>query len=218
MRVLQNTPTRLLVVATLAAIALLPVLMFPVIGMGDYLNHLARMHILLAIAKSPELQNHYQVHWAPIPYLAMDMIVPVLGSIFPLAVAGRIYLGACVLMPAFSASVLYRVLFGRWSMIPVAGLLIGWNTVLSLGFLNFVFASGCAVLLFAAWIAAAGRNRWLRAALFCIPATLLYLGHAFAFLGYCVAVAGFEFSRAARHSIGSLHSHRRSPHCAWRQT
>ncbi len=204
MSLLHSTPARILVVAILAVIALLPVAIFPVLGLGDTLNHLARMHILLAIARSPDLQSHYQVHWAPIPYLAMDMIVPVLAIIFPLYVAGRIFVGVCVLMPAFTASVLHRVLYGRWSMIPAAGLLIGWNIVLSLGFLNFAFAAGCAVLLFAAWIRVAARERWLRAALFCAPATLLYLGHAFAFLGYCVAVAGYEFARAARRSPKSL--------------
>lgn len=183
---------RLAIWVVLIAILLWPLAVFPVFGLGDTLNHLARMHILATIAKSPELGRHYEIHWAPIPYLAMDAIVPALATVFPIQVAGRLFVGLCVVMPAASASVLHRAVHGRWSMLPAAGLLIGYSYVLSLGFLNFAFSAGLSVMLFAGWISARSLPRWSRSLLFCVPVMLLYLGHAFACLGYCLAVAGYE--------------------------
>jgi hypothetical protein len=99
-------------------------------------------------------------------------------------------------MPFLGASALHHAVYRRPSLVPATALLLGANYLLGLGFLNYLFMMGLAIILFALWIATTTWPRARRAALFTPLATLLYLGHAFAFLGYGLAIAGFEFFQA----------------------
>jgi len=179
-------------------VAVGPIAAVQVPGLGDYLNHLARMHVLVSIAHSAALQRFYEVHWTPIPYLAMDAVVPLLAQIFPIYVAGKIFVIACVVLPVAGAACLHYAAYGRIGVVPLAAFLVSTNTLLSLGFLNYLFALGFALMLFAAWVASAAWPRWPRAMIFAPFVLLLYFGHAFACGAYCLAVAGFEIGRAVR--------------------
>jgi hypothetical protein len=165
-------------------------------GLGDTLNHLARMHILAAIDSSPDLQRFYVVHWSAIPYLAMDAVVPWLARITGIYVAAKIYVCACVLMPSAAVASLQLASRRRVGLMPAVALLLGANYVLALGFLNYVFMAGLAVMVFAGWVATAEWPRPRRLAVFTLASLVLYLGHAFGFLAYACAVAGFEIFRA----------------------
>jgi len=173
-------------------------------GLGDYLNHLARMHVLLGIGHSPDLQLYYQVHWTPIPYLAMDAVVPLLAQVFPIYLAGKLFVLACVVLPVGGTACLHYVVHRRLSLVPLAGWLVSYNILLAFGFLNYLFSLGCALFLFAGWIATAGWPRWRRAAVFAPAVLVLYFGHAFACGAYCLAVAGFELNRAVRAGLHRL--------------
>jgi hypothetical protein len=178
------------------AITVAPFLAMRVPGLGDTLNHLARMHILTSIDRSADLQRFYVVQWSPVPYLAMDAVVPPLAHFMPLFAAAKVFVAISVLMPFLGAATLHAVVYRRLSLVPAAALLLGASYLVALGFLNYVFMAGLAVMLFAAWIATAAWPRLARIALFTPLATLLYLGHAFAFLGYGCAVAGAEILAA----------------------
>ncbi len=195
---LPNSPKSACYLAALIAITIAPFLAVHLPGLGDTLNHLARMHILATIGRSPDLQRFYLVHWSPVPYLAMDAVVPVLARVMPLDWAAKIFVCACVLMPFLGAVTLHAAMNRRFSLVPAAALLFGANTLLQLGFLNYLFTAGLACLAVAFWIASTAWPRLPRMALFMLLVTLIYLGHAFAFLGYCCAVAGFEIGAAAR--------------------
>jgi hypothetical protein len=186
------------VYAALAAIVLAPVWAMQVPGLGDTLNHLARMHVLAHIDASAALQRFYEVHWSPIPYLAMDAILPALIRIMPVYMAGKVFVMACVLMPVIAVSTLHYVVHRRLSLVPAGAFLLSYNLLLAYGFLNYLFSAGLGVMLFAFWVAAAAWPRWPRAALFAPLVLLLYFGHAFACAGYCLAVAGYEIGCAAR--------------------
>ncbi len=194
---MQKTPIRLLWLL-FTATALAPLTLVKVPGLGDYLNHLARMHVLVEIARSPELQRYYQVHWTPIPYLAMDLVVPVLAQVLPIYMAGKIFVLACVALSTAGAACLHYAVHRRLSPVPLAAWLVSSNTLLAYGFLNYLFALGFAMLLFAGWVSTTGWRRFLRAALFAPAVLALYFGHAFACFAYCLAVAGFEAGRALR--------------------
>ena len=183
---------------TFACIVVATVCLVDTPVLGDYLNHLARMHVLSAIGASADLRRYYEVDWKPIPYLAMDVIVPLLMHVFPLYLSGKIFVVACVLMPAAAAASLHYAIYRRAGWVPLAAFLFSQNMLLSLGFLNFLFSAGCAVMLFAGWIATACWRRWLRVVSFAPLILLLYLGHAFACLAYCLSVAGYEVGRALR--------------------
>lgn len=181
-----------------AAIALAPFCVVRVPGLGDMLNHLARMHVLATIGQSAALQRYYQVHWAPIPYLAMDAVVPLLARLMPIYLAGKIFVLACMILPVAGTACLHYTVHRRLSVVPMAAWLVSTNTLLAFGFLNYLFALGFALMLFAGWIATQSWPRWPRAALFAAGVIALYFGHAFACGAYCLAVAGVEANRALR--------------------
>jgi len=181
----------------LSIIVLLPVLTVQVPALGDAINHVARMHVLAAGDASP-LRRFYAVHWLLSPYLAMDAVVPLLAQIMPVMIAAKIFIGACLLMPPAAVAVLQWAARGRVGLVPAAAFLLSQNMLLAFGFLNFLFMAGFCVMLFAAWISTAHWPRWRRAAAFAPAVLVLYLGHIFACIGYCLAVAGFEIARAAR--------------------
>src|SRR5215469_6575263 len=93
--------------AVMTAIVLYPILVVRVPGLGDYLNHLARMHIVSDIDRSEALRGFYQVHWQAMPYLAMDAPFVVLNHIATIYAAGRIYIGICIVLPVLSVAVLH---------------------------------------------------------------------------------------------------------------
>ncbi len=183
--------------AALSLIVLFPVLTVQVPALGDTINHVARMHILASGAGSPA-RHFYAVRWTLTPYLAMDAIVPILAQVMPVMVAARVFIGACLLMPVVAVAVLHWEVRGRIGLVPAAAFLLSQNTLFGFGFLNFLFMSGLAVMLFAGWIGTATWPRWRRVPLFALGVLLLYLGHVFACAGYCLAVAGFEIARAIR--------------------
>ncbi len=180
----------------LAALTIAPIFAVDNLGLGDYLNHLARMHILASIATSPELQRFYQVAWAPIPYLAMDAVVPLLAHVLPIYLAGKVFVAGCMLLPVVGTACVHYAVHRRLSLIPAASFLCSANFLLSLGFLNYLFSVAFALLLFAAWIATAAWPRWPRAAAFAPCVVALYFGHAFACGAYCLCVAGWEVAVA----------------------
>ena len=60
----------LAVYVALTAVVLVPVLAVEVPCLGDYLNHLARIHVLTTIGSSPALQRFYENHWLLVPISA----------------------------------------------------------------------------------------------------------------------------------------------------
>jgi len=74
----------------IAAFVLYPIASVTIPGLTDYPNHLARMHILAAIDASADLRRYYELHWTPMPYLAMDAMVPLIARIMPIYDAGRV--------------------------------------------------------------------------------------------------------------------------------
>lgn len=182
------------VVLTLAVLA--PVFAVQVPCLGDYLNHLAQIHILTTVGHSPALQRFYEDHWRIVPYFGMDLPVAALARVLPLYDAGRIFVGLCVVMPVLAAAVLHYAVHRRVSLVPALGFLISYNYMLERGFLAYLFSAGLAVMLFAGWVVTAQWRRWSRASLFAAGALLLYWSHAFAFAAYGILVGGYELGRA----------------------
>ena len=60
----------------LLAMTAIPVLLHPLPPLSDYVNHLARMHVIAAINSDPDLSRYYEVDWQVIPTLMMDLVVP----------------------------------------------------------------------------------------------------------------------------------------------
>jgi hypothetical protein len=140
------------------AVLLAPLALVDVPPLLDYPNHLARAVVLAFGARDPLLSQMYAAHWSIIPDLGIDLVLPPLLHLFPVHVAGRIVIGAAVLLPVFGTLAYSRAVFGTRSAWPLASSLVAYNGTLLLGFLNFAAGLGLALLLAAAWIF--GRERW----------------------------------------------------------
>ena len=176
-------------VLLVAAVPLFSVLVPP---MGDYPNHLARMHILAQIDSSAALQANYVVRWVPSPYVAMDVIVPALARVVSVYTAGRLYLLLTFALMLLGAVLLHRALFDRWSAWPLLAALFLFNYVLDLGFINYVSGVAVGLVAFAIWVRSARWDERVRWAVSLAAAMSVYFSHYFAFAAYGVCVTTYE--------------------------
>jgi hypothetical protein len=49
--------------------------------LGDYVNHLARVHVIATISSDPDLARFYEIDWQIIPNMMMDLTVPPLTRV-----------------------------------------------------------------------------------------------------------------------------------------
>jgi hypothetical protein len=160
----------------------------------DYPNHLARMH-LLAKPEIAQSGGFYEIHWAPLPNLAMDVLVPAMSRFVPVEIAGKVFISLIFALLAGGVFVLHRSLFQRWSAFPLLGFLFLYNRPLLWGFLNFLFGLGLSFWFFAGWIFLQRRKPLERIAFF-LPCTLiLFFCHLFALGVYGLMILGFTLHR-----------------------
>jgi hypothetical protein len=91
------------------ALCLAPVWSVEILPLQDYLGHMARMYLLGPGAADPIVNRIYMIEWAPVPNLAMDVIIPPLSRIVGLFDAGRIFV---------SLSLALWILGPAWSRMP----------------------------------------------------------------------------------------------------
>src|SRR6266404_1282312 len=81
----------LILVGLLFAASVAPVLLVEIPAMIDYVNHLARMHLIVdAAAGRPN--PAYEIDWRLDPNLAVDIIVPALARFVTVETAARLFL------------------------------------------------------------------------------------------------------------------------------
>lgn len=97
-------------VATCASL-LAPLFLVDVPSVLDYPNHLARMYVLAFGAHDPILSRMYEQHWAIIPDLAIDLVLPEMLKFLPIYLAGRLVLAATLLMPLLGVIACHRAAF-----------------------------------------------------------------------------------------------------------
>jgi hypothetical protein len=176
----------------LLAVALAPVFLVEVPALVDYPNHLARMHILASLGGSPDLQAIYAANWSVLPNLAMDAIVPWLGKVVGIAMAGKLFVALTLVLLVAGTLALGRAIHGEIGAGTLAVYLVLYNYVFSLGFLNYLFGVGLGLLLLALWIGLRERAPWRRVALATGGAIALFFCHLGAVATYALCVAGYE--------------------------
>jgi hypothetical protein len=178
--------------AVLGAATLSPLLWAAVPPLVDYPNHLARMWILVHRTEIPELARNYVVHWRILPDLAMDFVVPVLATVMPVELAGRVFIALTMLGLIAGTATLHRVLHGRFSVWPIWSVLFVYNAVLFWGFLSCLFAIAVYLFMFSGWIATREWRMVPRILVFSAAGALLFLLHLFAFGLYGLSVSSYE--------------------------
>src|SRR5215470_3938176 len=150
---------------TLAAIASIPILLYPWPPLSDYINHLARMHVIARIGSDPNLAGFYEVEWQVIPNLMMDLIVPILQRVMNVYLAGQVYTIMTFVLILSGTLALNRQLYGHWSVLPLIAFPLLYNNVLLVGTMNYLFGIGLSLWALATWVALRERAMILRLAL-----------------------------------------------------
>lgn len=140
------------VLGAIIAALLAPLLITDVPPILDYPNHLARLVLLAAGPDDPVLGRIFVPAWSILPNLAVDLIGPPLLRVLDVHTAGRILLGATILLNLAGVITLHRAYFGRRSFWPLAAGLVACNYTFLFGFLNWQIGSGLAMLSAAAWL------------------------------------------------------------------
>jgi hypothetical protein len=181
--------------AMLVAIASIPVLLYPWPPLGDYINHLARMHVIATVRSDPDLARFYQVDWQVIPNLMMDLIVPVLQRVMNVYLAGQTYTIMCFVVILSGTMALNRQLYGRWSVLPLIAFPLLYNSVFLVGTMNYLFGIGLSLWALAAWAALRERAMPLRLAISTLFVLALFFCHLFSVGVYALGLFAFELQR-----------------------
>lgn len=160
-RSMANAHASLLSTGVLLAAALVPTLVTPIPAMVDYVNHLARMHLLVAGA---EPSPFYRIAWGLYPNLAIDLLVPQVAEFVGVETATRLFLLASQVLIVTGAAALEPAVKGRLAIAGPIAVIFLFSVPFAWGFLNFEFALGVALWGIAAWVLLAGRNWVLRIA------------------------------------------------------
>lgn len=158
-------------------------------GMPDYPAHLASFALIAG-----EPSRFYTVHWAALPNLASELLVPIFAKVMPLETAARLFLTATVILWAAGPALIQRALFGRIGPGAIFAAIFAYNANFIWGFFNYTFAVGLAFVVFALWIATEGRRSAAQLALFAIAFTAIYLSHLFGLAVLLLAIGGYELS------------------------
>ncbi|HEY2526683.1 MAG TPA: hypothetical protein VGJ20_01850 [Xanthobacteraceae bacterium] len=183
-----------LAVLTLS-LAAIPICSYELPPLMDYINHLARMHVIAAIRTDPDLARFYQIEWQILPNLAMDLTVPLLARVMTIYHAGQCFLLATFIAIMSGALALNRALFRRWSIVPLVASPLLYNYVFLTGVLNYLFGVGLALWALAYWIRARERPWPLRFAISTLFVIGLFFSHLAALGVYGIGLLATESLR-----------------------
>jgi hypothetical protein len=197
------------VLAGTCAVLLVPLFLVDVPPLLDYPNHLARMYVLAFGAHDPILSQMYEQHWAIIPNLAIDLVMPEMLKVLPIYLAGRVVLGVTLLLPLVGAIVYHRVAFGVRSYWPLTAALGAYNALFIFGFMNFLLALGMALLAAAGWLRWRETHPVWVTGLGALTTIAIFFMHLFGlvFLGVLVGCEEFSTFQRVRRTGGVAKSH-----------
>src|SRR5438067_9742956 len=179
----------------LAAIASIPILLYPWPPLSDYINHLARMHVIATIGSDPNLALFYQIEWQVIPNLMMDLIVPILQRVMNVYLAGQAYTIMTFVLILSGTLALNRQLYRHWSVLPLIAFPLLYNNVFLVGTMNYLFGIGLALWALASGVVLRERALVLRLAVSTLFVLALFFCHLFAVGVYGLGLLAFELHR-----------------------
>ena len=173
----------------------IPIWTHPLPPLSDYVNHLARMHVIATLSNNPQLARFYEIDWQVIPNLTMDLIVPLLARVMNIYLAGQVFIVAMFALIISGVLALNRALIGRWSAFPLFAFPLLYNYVFLVGLMNYIFGIGIALWALAGWVALRERAWPARFALSTACVVALFFCHLSALGIYGIGVLAFEISR-----------------------
>ncbi len=191
----RETTIRWVFVAAFVILAVaiaIPVASVHIPPLADYVNHLARMHAIVALDDDPILARFYVIHWHLLPNLMMDLVIPPLTRLVDLFTAGRIFIIGTLLLQAGGVVALSHALFRRLTPAPLLAFAFLYNYVLLLGLLNYEMGIALALWGAAAWIWLRDGNPLRRGLVSAAFILVLFVCHLFGLGLYGFALLCFE--------------------------
>lgn len=184
------------------ALLCLPVIFATYVPLVDLPNHLARTHILHFYEQVPVYKAAYAPAPAPLPNLAVDLIVTPLLRFFGLLTAAKIFLVLTILLFVAGCHRLGKAIHGRptWLALPCCFLV--YNLTFVYGFVNYAFGVGLFCVTLSYWLEWRARLDALRFLLVTLLVVCSYFAHlsAYSFLGVSfVVIAAWDY-RAGKES------------------
>jgi hypothetical protein len=198
LRAARRGPLILGAALALLGLSLLPLLLVEVPPLDDYVNHLARMHVIAKGGDDPFLARFYEVEWRVIPNLAMDIIVPWLARLVGIFAAGKLFVAAYVALIAGGVFAVHYAVHRRPSPAPLLAFFFVYNQVHFFGVANYLFGVGVALWGLAAWIALRDGPALRRGAVSLLFVLALFAAHLFALGLYGLALLAVELDRWRR--------------------
>jgi hypothetical protein len=183
------------VVAALVVLALVaPIWAVPIPPLSDYVNHLARAHVLAHLSDSAAYADAYRNAWGPYPNLAFDLFAVPLTKALDVVVVGKLFLTLTVLVWCGGCHALAQATLGRMAWRTLVACFFVTCEPFLLGYANFAFGMGFALFSVAAILR--GRDKgglaWgLAAALSLVTAA----SHAAAIVTLVIAAGALATSR-----------------------
>jgi hypothetical protein len=201
---LGNTKSVLVVAsAVLATVLLLPLWGVVLPAMADYPAHVSALYVQMH-GHDPSLSRFYQTEWDFVPDLASEILVPVFAAVVPFLASVKLFLSLALLMWIMAPIAIHYALTKRIGVAALAGALFAYNAAFMWGFLNFYFATGLALMVFAAWIASEKHSGPWRTAAFALATLVVFFSHALAMLLLVFLLLSFEATPAkseTRHAL-----------------
>ena len=119
----------LILFGILLTITAIPICIVKIPAMGDYLNHLSRMHIIASVDSDPFLARYYEIKWNLIPNIGMDLVVPLLSRFFDIYLAGKIFVLIVLVLITSGVFAIHFAVYKQFSLAPFVALLFVYNTV-----------------------------------------------------------------------------------------
>ena len=185
-------------VVVAAAVLIAPIWAVDLPAMPDLPAHLACFFLLAGGGHNSELGQFYRVDWQFVPNLASEISVPLLSHVVGLVPAAKLFLSAAVALWVLGAAAIQKALFGRVGAVALMAAFFAYNANFFWGFMNYDFAAGLSLALFAAWIATAKWPRATRILLFAAGVTLVYFCHVFAAAVLVLMIGCFELDALYR--------------------
>jgi hypothetical protein len=181
-----------------------PILAVEVPPLSDYPNHLARCFFLAFGTDDSVLSSMFAAHWAVIPNLAVDLILPPLMRVMPPLVAGKLVVILTVLLPTTGAIALSLACFRRLSFWPLCSGFAAYNTMFLVGVLNFQLGIGVAFWGAATWISTSRRYPVFATVIGACFALVAFMFHLFGFCFYALLLGSSEVVAIIQGGLGNI--------------
>lgn len=184
----ESAILKLFVYVLAVSAVLAPFGITPVPPLVDYPNHLAKMHLAASLPDNAVLAEFYEWRLRFVPNLAQDLIVPPIAGAIGVYAAMKLFLCWSLVQLILGVCLLRYAVQGRVGYWPLAAILFLFNKVVWWGFMNYLFASGLVLILFAVWILLAKRGPIARIAVFAVLLPVMFFMHliATALLALCI--------------------------------